>query len=300
MNKKRKQEVFQVLLPPTTKQFLSVLREITVTEGGKREQDIFRDFLEMGYCAYAKIMALYALDHNRAENLEARYMRIVNTYRNKDAVRMMPRLSAIAQVGVEHGMDFLGVVAAEIGSLDGYMGQYFTPMPLCKLMAQLLLSPKQIQSVLDGEDGYETFGEPACGAGATILAAHQVIKEANIVDPMTYMLVYAADVSPIAYWMCYLQFTWAGIPALVCQENTLSLERFDEAWTVHTVIFKQFHPTLFNKPSSMRRRQEMAEQQEFEQEEEMAGVLDDLLWHVKNGATRIKQSSMFGSLFGGE
>jgi|GEM_PF-7073709 len=284
---------FEVILPPSTKQFHKVLREIAVMEGGKREQEIFRDWLEMAYCAYAKVSALHHFELEKADKLEARYMRIVGTYRKKDAVRMMPRLNAIAQVGVEYGMDFLGVVAAEIGSLDGYMGQFFTPMSVCELIARMTISPEQIQKVLDGENGYETFYEPAVGAGAMILAIHKVLMEYQIVDPMKYMLVYAADVSPVAYYMCYLQFTWAGIPALVCRENSLSLERFEEAWTVHKMIFQLYYPTLFDTPSSIRRREEAEIRQQEEEQEEMGGLLDELIWHVKNSATRIKQTSMF-------
>jgi hypothetical protein len=55
------------------------------------------------------------------------------------------------------------------------------------------------------------------------------------------MWVHAADISQIAYYMCYLQLTWRGIPAYVERADTLRMEHFEGAWTIGIHMFTQYH-----------------------------------------------------------
>lgn len=69
------------------KEFIDRLRGY---EPSKSLAEKFRDFCELAYCTYAKPMAA----PERQEELEAHYMQIVNTYRDKDTIRSYPRLIA--------------------------------------------------------------------------------------------------------------------------------------------------------------------------------------------------------------
>lgn len=140
------------------------LKTINSKEPGKSERQKFRDFCEMAYCTFAKLTALSQED---ADALEDRYMRVVNTYQDKDAVRLYPGLLETATIAVNEGEDFLGVIASQINALDARQGQFFTPVPVCRLMAKMNLFDA---SRMIDEHGYITFSDPCAGSGAIILA----------------------------------------------------------------------------------------------------------------------------------
>ena len=207
-------------------------KDLSRLDPSKSSSEKFRDFCELAFCAYAKVTA---------ENLEKRYMDIVQTYRDKDTIRAYPRLMAMAWRGVMDGEDFLGQAAAELNALDAKTGQFFTPMPVSQMMAMIGL--QGAEAVIE-EKGYITLNEPASGAGGMILAAAKVIKEMGY-DPSSHLLVSAQDISQIAYHMCFLQLTFVGIPARVERCNSLSMESFDASWTPATLAFYRQHGRFF-------------------------------------------------------
>lgn len=212
-------------------------KDLSRLDPSKSSSEKFWDFCELAFCAYAKVTAA----PDRAENLEKRYMDIVQTYRDKDTIRAYPRLMAMAWRGVMDGQDFLGQAAAELNALDAKTGQFFTPMPVSQMMAMIGL--QGAEAAIE-EKGYITLNEPASGAGGMILAAAKVIKEMGY-DPSSHLLVSAQDISQIAYHMCFLQLTFAGIPARVERCNSLSMESFDASWTPATLAFYRQHGRFF-------------------------------------------------------
>jgi type I restriction-modification system DNA methylase subunit len=94
------------------------------------------------------------------------------------------------------------------------------------------------------ENGFVTISEPAAGAGGMLLAAADVLAHRGH-DPSLHMLAHAADLSTLCYHMCFLQLTLRGIPALVERANSLSLERFEAAWTPPVMPFYERHGKLF-------------------------------------------------------
>lgn len=220
---------------PETKEFIKKLNSL---DHSLSVREKFRDLMEMGYCAYAK---LTALTQERADELEARYMRIVGHYQDKDTVRAYPELLEMVQSAVEGGgVDFLGSVAGQLNVLDDDKGQIFTPYSVSKLMAHMNLHD---MGAFIEQQGYFTFCEPACGAGSLVLAAADVVQEMGY-NPTLHMLVQATDISAIAYYMAYLQLTFRGISAGVIRGDTIRLEQFESAWTVPAMMFKMRHGHL--------------------------------------------------------
>lgn len=214
------------------------IKHISTIDRSKNTYDIFRDFCELAYCAHAKLTA----DEETAQALEDRYMQVVGTYRNKDDIRAMPKLLGIAAVAINQGkQDFLGSVATELEVLDSKNGQFFTPYEVSKMLAHCSLCSA---SPIIEEQGYITLSEPAAGAGGMVLAAADVLEEQGH-DPALNMLVNAVDVSPLCYHMLFIQLTYRGIPALVERANSLSMERFESAWTHPTNRFYAHNGTLF-------------------------------------------------------
>lgn len=177
------------------------IKKLSALEPSKTPQEKFRDFIELAYCAYAKPMAA----PEDKESLEARYMQIVGTYRDKDAVRAYPELVAMVYQGVESG-DFLGTVAGELGVLNGAQGQFFTPFEVSRMMAEMLIG--DYEPIIQ-ERGYLMVQEPASGAGGMILALAQAMLQRGY-DPTSQLFVCAIDISAQCYWMAYLQLTLAG------------------------------------------------------------------------------------------
>lgn len=209
------------------------VKELSRLDSSKTVTEKFRDFCELAYCAYAKLTA----SREQAETLENRYMQIVSTYPDKDTIRAYPALIGQAYIAVNQGEDFLGHVAAEIGALDVRAGQFFTPLHVCQLMAEIGLVGA---GSLIRDQGFITLNEPTAGAGAMILAAADVLERQGF-DPAFHMIVKAQDISQLCFHMCFLQLTFKGIPALVERANTLSMEVFEQAWTPHAFRFYQKH-----------------------------------------------------------
>lgn len=212
----------------------SFLRALSKIDSSRSNGEKFRDFCELAYCAYAKKTAT---SESEADALEERYMRMVETYRNKDDVRAYPELLAMAVLGVQDGLDYLGTVSSQLEILNPKQGQFFTPMSVCDLMAQMLIGDLKPQIE---KQGYLAFGESAAGAGAMLLAARKVYKQ-QAINHNLHMFAYAADISKLAYQMCYLQLAMAGIPAYVEHANSLSGESFEGAWTMAAYVFRAYH-----------------------------------------------------------
>jgi hypothetical protein len=129
----------------------------------------FRDFCEMAYCAYAKLMAAPA----ETDALEECYMRIVGTYADKDTVRAYPEMLAWATLTVADRQEFFGKVASQLELLDTQNSQFFTPHDVSRMMAEMIIGDPK--AIID-EQGYITLQEPASGAGGMLLAVADVLE----------------------------------------------------------------------------------------------------------------------------
>lgn len=212
------------------------VKKLNKLDRSKSNTEKFRDFCEMVYCSLAKPTEPTV---EKMEAREARYMQIVETYTDKDTVRAYPELMAMIWQGVGNDLywDVLGAIAAELGALNSEMGQFFTPMEVSRALSEMIIG--DITPMIE-EKGYITLGEPAAGAGGMVLAAAKVLRQKGF-NPSIHMLVDAADLSQLAYHMCYIQLTMAQIPAVVRRMNSLSLERFDMALTIGARFFYEHH-----------------------------------------------------------
>lgn len=230
-------------MPPADYNPQAFIKKLGKIDHSKSDRDKFRDFMEMAYCAYAK---LTAPNRERADALEERYMRVVNTYRDKNDVRKYPELLEMVGEGIKDDRDYLGEVSGLIGNLNSEQGQFFTPMSVSRMLAMMTLGDLKPQIEAHG---YISMSEPTVGAGCIVLATARVLKEQGF-NQNIHMFVHAADVSNLAYQMCFLQLSMAGIPAYVERANSLSLEHFEGAWTLPAVHnFRPYHGHLhYDKP----------------------------------------------------
>lgn len=250
VSKKTAQKNAAAVRRDPAKEFVKLMNAF---DHGRNPSEKFRDFCEMAYCATAK---LTAFTKERADELEARYMRIVDRYQDKRIIReSFPHMMAIAVMTVqEGGVDFLGEVAGESEFLNKHLEQFFTPYPVARMMAEMQLFD---MGEIIAERGFFTMQEPAAGAGVMVLATADVLQGMGF-DPGMSMLVNAIDISSMAYHMCYLQLSWRGVSALVECRNALSDEPGESAYTPRAMEFYLHHDWLFGLPETDLRTEQLS------------------------------------------
>lgn len=112
--------------------------------------------------------------------------------------------------------DFLGslYMMCELG--NDHAGQFFTPYDVCRCMAEITFDPKLHPDM----EGFISVSDPACGAGATLLAFLNVCKRRNICYH-NKVLVIAQDIDFIVGLMCYIQCSFMGCAGYVVIGDTL-------------------------------------------------------------------------------
>lgn len=140
---------------------------------------------------------------------------------------------------VEHGAgDFLGDVAAQLSTLDGTLGQFFTPFEISRLVCGIDTTDDDLRDVIRRR-GYASMHEPTAGSGGMILAFADRIRGLQL-DPALTLYVECNELESTAYHMLYTQLSCRGVPALCRLGDTLSQEFREE---LHTPAYvRQFAP----------------------------------------------------------
>lgn len=182
-------------------------------------------------CAEASAIALSnAVDLANRDMREKRYLDIVGRY-ERDVAEIFPQVFAEVVLAFEaQPGDVLGVVFAELGLGSAARGQFFTPYTLCRAMAEMMLGNRgQLTDIIE-RNGFVRASEPACGAGAMIIALAEAMRARNI-NYQHCLHVTAVDIDPRAVHMAYIQLALMHIPAVVVVGNSLSMEMREHWYT---------------------------------------------------------------------
>lgn len=204
------------------KALIKLLREAS---GRHNLWDVFADFVTMSALAVAN-----AVDLRQREEREAEYMRMITRYEPRE-LALFPQMLAITTEALEaEPRDFLGEVFGELELGNAARGQFFTPSELCRAMASITVGPaEELQRLVD-QRGYIRVHEPACGAGAMLIAFAEEFAARGF-SRSRQMHVVAIDVDRRAALMCYLQLSLLGIPAEIIVGNALTLECREQWFT---------------------------------------------------------------------
>lgn len=128
---------------------------------------------------------------------------------NPDMFELLVRWLELATQGINKNgaYDFFGTMYEEAvkGKFkSSAMGQFFTPLELCQVMAELTYSPEM-----------QTVNDCACGSGRTLLA--HFMKS----DKTKFYYYYAEDLDPICVKMCALNFMIHGMLGQVVHHDAL-------------------------------------------------------------------------------
>jgi type I restriction-modification system DNA methylase subunit len=186
---------------------------------GRRDLfDVFRDFIEMAACAISNTVDL----HHRAER-EERYLKTIGRYEKHEQALFPEMLAALVERMEQGPDDVLGRLFSELELYNADRGQFFTPYELCKTIAALQIGdPTHMAAAIEAQ-GFVTVSEPACGAGAMIIAFQDLMRQAGF-NPQTQMHATCQDIDSRGVHMCYLHLSLLHIPAAVILGNTLAVE----------------------------------------------------------------------------
>lgn len=169
-----------------------------------------------------------SVDRRQAADREARYMSIVGKY-SKDEQNKIAELLGMLVMELERDpRDVLGETFHELELHNTYKGQFFTPYPLCQMMARMTVDGDTKEKI--ERRGFIQAAEPACGSGAMVLALADALKSDGI-NYQQHLHVTATDLDIRCVHMAYLQMSLMHIPAVVVHGNTLSLEEFGHWYT---------------------------------------------------------------------
>lgn len=190
--------------------------------------NVFTDFCEMSALAIAN-----SVDWAQYDRREKRYMEIVKKYTKEEANKIASILAELTLALQEEPTDVLGEIFMELELGNKWKGQFFTPMSVSKMMADITIADLPEEAVK--EYGYFTVSEPAVGGGANIIALALAMKDKGL-NYQKQMLVTATDVDIRAVHMAFIQFSLLGIPAVVIHGNTLTVEEWEHWKTPFYVI----------------------------------------------------------------
>jgi hypothetical protein len=186
---------------------------------------VFADFVEV-----AAIAVSNAVDWSQRNKREERYMQIVERYKPNELAAFPKMLGEVTLALEEEPSDVLGRTFHDLELHNKWSGQFFSPYPLCQMMAKMTLSDEEDVRTRIASRGFVTAQEPACGSGAMVIALAHGMKDLGI-DYQQHLHVTAVDVDPKCVHMAYLQFALLHIPAVIVHGNTLSLEEFGRWYT---------------------------------------------------------------------
>lgn len=186
---------------------------------------VYRDFLEITAISISNVC-----DIEQAEEREKRYMDIAKTYTPEQLNEISKIMAMVFLEMDKEPQDILGRVFMELELGSKWIGQVFTPLSLADLLATIAFKEDEIK-----EKGYMTVADPAVGGGVTIIGLVRAMVEQGY-NPQKQLLVICGDLDIKAVHMTYIQLSLLGIPAIVKNQDALTLETMS-VWYTPTYIW---------------------------------------------------------------
>ena len=196
---------------------------------GERQKELVRTFDDAcgrhnRWEVWSDSMVMYAIsianavDKTYADRREDMYRTLAKKY-NKREMDCIARMFALIIEAMEANpdQDFLGdlYMALELGNQKA--GQFFTPYSVCTMMAKM--QPDISDKIK--QQGWVSVNDPACGAGALLVAfANECMLRG--INYQTSVLFVAQDIDFVTGCMCYIQLSLLGCPGYVVVADTIA------------------------------------------------------------------------------
>jgi len=199
----------------------TIVKEFSTFSGSYSIRNVFSDFCELYSLALQN--AMNGKNDKYAEN-EKWYLRTLNKYKAEEklkfsiiAAMLVEAMEIAFRQNGEHS-DILGSVWESLDMGNERLGQFFTPMDLSNLCAQMQM--RGVSEML-AEKPFITIGEPCVGSGRMVLAAANVLLTEGFI-PCRTMVAECWDVDILSVYMSHITFTLADIPARIIHGDSLS------------------------------------------------------------------------------
>lgn len=198
-------------------------RKISQLTGKYMNWQIWRDFVIMSATSISN-----SIDLTHFEERNDLYSKTAAQYTPEELSKFVELLvDTVSALRTNPDQDFLGDVYMELGLNNHWKGQFFTPYSICKMMGAMSMGngEKLVEQI--HQQGYITVNDPACGAGATLIAAGNAIERAlyEAKSPLhwqDHVVMVAQDIDYIVGLMCYIQLSILGCAGIVKIGDSLS------------------------------------------------------------------------------
>lgn len=201
-----------VALQGTEKEFMDIFKQMCYS---RSSWEVWSDVMSAIACSLSNAVDKTPARHERREK---EYEQCI---KRLGSVELPAKLMGIIVMALENEpeQDFLGEMYMKLELGNHWKGQFFTPYTVCQCMAEINIGPG-IETEIDTK-GYLSVNDPACGAGATLIAAANTFRRHGI-DYQRDVLFVAQDIDRVVGLMCYIQLSLLGCPGYVAIANSLT------------------------------------------------------------------------------
>ena len=217
---------------PTVDEIIKLIDRSSYSVGKSK---LISDVFACGALAISNLV-----DFTRYDEREEQYKKIMNGYKPKEReliVEIFSKIFALlSSVTYDNGRfdDYLGDLFMRCNQGNKNAGQVFTPYHIANLMAKISIKNETVQ-----QKDIISIHDPCSGGGVMLLGALDVLKNDYNINYTRHCFMQAGDIDIRCVHMTYLQLALAGVPAIVCHQNSLTNELWS-VWKTPAFIF-QYH-----------------------------------------------------------
>lgn len=193
-----------------------------LSKGRFQSWEVWQDFVVMTACTLSNAVDKSEPHHSTREKW---YMERIKKYTPEEQ-QIFPELVAELVVALDQNQkqDFLGDIFMKLKLSSHWKGQFFTPYSVCSMMGDMT-TPNSLELI--EKQGFITVNDPACGAGATLIAyvntvAEQLEEAKSPLNWKNHIMLTAQNIDTTVGLMCYIQMSLLGGAGYVKIGNTLT------------------------------------------------------------------------------
>lgn len=195
----------------TEKEFLDIFKQLCIS---RSSWQVWADLMSAMACTLANSV------NKTLPTYEAREKEYAECIERLGGVEKPAKCFAIVVEALERNpdQDFLGRLYMSLELGNHWKGQFFTPYDVCRCMAELTIHDN-MQKLQNKE--WVSVNDPACGAGATLVAAANTFRRKGF-NYQTQVLFVANDIDRVTAQMCFIQLSLLGCSGYVAVADTIS------------------------------------------------------------------------------